>query len=175
MPDRRLDSSRFNDQTQTMERARGKRGATARPPTLEELAFVTLLKACDALQQDLAPVLKAEGLSGTQYNALRILRGAGPEGLVCREIGARMLTHDPDVTRLLDRLESRGLVVRSRERRDRRAVTTRITATGLAALEKLDEPVRAAHRRQFERLGKSRLEALVALLESVRHQAGEGS
>jgi MarR family transcriptional regulator, organic hydroperoxide resistance regulator len=157
-----------------MEQAKGKRGPTARPPTLEELAFVTLLKVSDALQQDLAPVFKAKGLSGTQYNALRILRGAEPDGLVCREIGARMLTHDPDVTRLLDRLEARGLVVRSREGRDRRAITTRITPTGLAALEKLDDPVRAAHRRQFGSLGKTRLEALVALLESVRRQVGEG-
>ena len=97
-----------------------------------------------------------------------------PDGLVRREIGARMLTHDPDVTRLLDRLEAQGLVVRSREGRDRRAITTRVTPKGMVALERLDDPIRAAHRRQFERLGKTRLAALVTLLESLGCQVGEG-
>ena len=81
------------------------------------------------LSRGFAPLLKAEELSSTQYNVLRILRGA-PEGLPCGEIGNRMITRDPDITRLLDRLEKRGLVSRCRETKDRRMVLTRITDKG---------------------------------------------
>ena len=76
-------------------------------------------------------MLKTFGLSPTQYNALRILRGAGDQGRSCSEIAERMINHDPDITRLVDRLERRGLVARSREGRDRRVITTRITLAGL--------------------------------------------
>ena len=98
----------------------------------EEMAFLDLLRTTDMLSRGLIPVLKTEDLSSTQYNVLRILRGA-PEGLACGEIASRMITRDPDVTRLLDRLEKRGLISRCRETKDRRTVMTRITPGGLEA------------------------------------------
>ncbi|HUJ80360.1 MAG TPA: MarR family transcriptional regulator, partial [Candidatus Acidoferrales bacterium] len=84
------------------------------------------------------------------------------------EIAGRMITRDPDVTRLLDRLERRGLISRSRETRDRRTVITRITPEGLKLLSRLDGPVRAAHRRQLGHLGRNRLRALTGLLAAAR-------
>src|SRR6476646_1448962 len=88
--------------------------------SLEESAYLALLRNAYGLEEEVAVWLKPHGLSATQYNALRILRGAGPEGLLCREVGARMLNRDPDITRLLDRLEKHGLVRRPRGKTDRR-------------------------------------------------------
>lgn len=85
----------------------------------EDEAFVNIQRMADALMQGVAAALKPMGLSPTQYNVLRILRGAEPNGLACREIADRMITRDPDITRLLDRLEDRALVARSRDRADR--------------------------------------------------------
>src|SRR5271167_3966247 len=96
----------------------------------EEAVFLDLLRTTDVLSRGLVQVLKTEDLSATQYNVLRILRGA-PGGLACGEIAGRMITRDPDVTRLLDRLEKRGLISRWRETRDRRTVMARITPQGL--------------------------------------------
>src|ERR1700724_4533423 len=92
----------------------------------EEPAFLDLLRTCDLLSRGPAQFLKSEDLSPTQYNVLRILRGA-PGGLPCGEIANRMITRDPDITRLLDRLENHGLVSRCRETKDRRMGLTRIT------------------------------------------------
>lgn len=103
----------------------------------------------------------------TQYNVLRILRGS-PEALPCGEIGSRMITRDPDITRLLDRLENRGLISRRREPEDRRTVLTRITREGMEVLARLDEPVQAAHRRQLAHLGRERLKSLCELLRTAR-------
>ncbi len=141
-----------------------RRGSAACP---EEMAFLDLLRTTDILSRRLIPVLKAADLSATQYNVLRILRGA-PAGLACGEIAGRMITRDPDVTRLLDRLEKRGLISRSRETKDRRTVITRITPDGLKLLSRLDGPVRAAHRRQLGHLGRNRLRALTDLLRAAR-------
>src|SRR5215471_12619391 len=80
----------------------------------EQEAYLSLLRTTDKLQTAIEGELKKFGLTGTQYNALRILRGAGAEGLPCSEIGERMITRDPDITRLLDRLQKRGLVERIR-------------------------------------------------------------
>ena len=103
-----------------------------RPPAaLEERIFLALLKAADALGQEAEQLTRTASLTGTQYNVLRILRGAGPEGLACRGIGERMITHDPDITRLLDRMEKNGLITRERQKDDRRVVKTRITPRGL--------------------------------------------
>src|SRR6266699_6414278 len=110
----------------------------------EEAGFVDLLRTTDMLSRGLIQVLKTEDLSATQYNVLRILRGA-PEGLACGEIASRMITRDPDVTRLLDRLEKRCLISRCRETKDRRSVMAKITRAGLKLLARLDEPVQAAH------------------------------
>jgi len=100
-----------------------------RPGSREETVFLDLLRTCDLLSRRPAQLLKTEDLSATQYNVLRILRGS-PEGLPCGEIAARMITRDPDVTRLLDRMEKRGLISRSRDNKDRRTVIGRITPGG---------------------------------------------
>src|SRR6476660_4124988 len=110
----------------------------------EEDAFLDLLRTCDLLTRGLAHLLKAEDISATQYNVLRILRGS-PAGLPCGEIASRMITRDPDVTRLLDRLERRGLVSRCRDNEDRRMVLTRITEAGQKLLAQLDGPLLDAH------------------------------
>jgi DNA-binding MarR family transcriptional regulator len=114
-----------------------------------------------------ARVLKTEDLSSTQYNVLRILRGTR-EGLPCGEIAARMITRDPDVTRLLDRLEKRGVISRCRETEDRRSVRARITPEGLKVLARLDAPIQDAHRAQLGHLGKARLRMLADLLNAAR-------
>jgi DNA-binding MarR family transcriptional regulator len=133
----------------------------------EEAAFLDLMRTADLLSRALVRVLKSEDLSSTQYNVLRILRGA-PGGLPCGEIASRMITRDPDVTRLLDRLEKRELISRCRETKDRRTVMVRIAPQGLKVLARLDEPVQAAHRQQLGHLGRERLRALTALLEVSR-------
>ena len=140
-----------------------------RPGALEEQVFVNLAHTTDLLARRLEPVLKAAEISPTQYNVLRILRGA-PEGLACGEIGNRMITRDPDITRLLDRLEKRGLVSRCRETKDRRMVLTRITEAGQKLLAQLDGPVLDAHHLQLGHLGPEKLRNLLKLLEEARRQ-----
>jgi len=152
-----------------MKNAPSSRTAKRRPPCAEEVAFVDLLRTCDLLSRPLAQLLKSEDLSATQYNVLRILRGS-PEGLTCGEIASRMITRDPDITRLLDRLEKRGLISRWREARDRRVVMAKITADGLKVLARLDESVEETHRKQLGHMGKEKLRALAALLNDARSQ-----
>jgi DNA-binding MarR family transcriptional regulator len=139
-------------------------------PLLEQDAFMSIQKNADWLMREFEEVLKDENLSPAQYNVLRILRTAGPGGMACHEIGERMITRDPDMTRLLDRLEDRELLTRSREKHDRRVIRTRISQTGLKLLRDLDDPVRSLHRRQLGHLSEKRLRLLVRLLESVREQ-----
>jgi DNA-binding MarR family transcriptional regulator len=136
--------------------------------TLENRIFVALLQAADVLGQEAEQLLKAAGLTGAQYNVLRILRGAEPAGLPCRGIGERMISHDPDMTRLLDRLEKRGLITRMRQTDDRRVVKTRITPQALSLLKTLDQPIRELHKRQFRHMSAARLKILSDLLEEVR-------
>ena len=134
----------------------------------EEVVFLDLLRTSDVLSRRIDYVLKEANLSANQYNVLRILRGA-PEGLPCGEIGNRMITRDPDITRLLDRLEKRELISRCRETKDRRTVLTRITSAGVKLLAELDEPVQQAHREQLGHLGRERLKALSELLRESRN------
>lgn len=115
----------------------------------------------------MAALLKDEGLSATQYNVLRILRGAGEAGCACGEVAARMITKDPDVTRLLDRMEKQGWIARERGTTDRRVVTVRITKAGLTLVHRLDGPVEARHRETLGRLGAPRLSALTGELEAL--------
>jgi DNA-binding MarR family transcriptional regulator len=136
----------------------------------EEAAFLDLLRTTDILSRGLFRVLKSEDLSPTQYNVLRILRGA-PDGLPCGEIASRMITRDPDVTRLLNRLEKRELIARWREAKDRRTVMSRITRQGLKLLARLDDPVQAAHREQLGHLGRERLRTLSEILRISRSAA----
>jgi DNA-binding MarR family transcriptional regulator len=146
-------------------------GGRRRPVELEEDAYVSLLRTADLLSRKVEKVLRVAEVSPTQYNVLRILRGS-PQGLRCREIGSRMITRDPDITRLLDRLEKRGLVARGREATDRRIVLTRITPQGLRLLGRLDAPVTETHRSQLGHLGRQRLHSLLNLLETARQKGG---
>lgn len=138
--------------------------------SLEDEALVALQRTADRLHWRLTEMLKAHGLSPTQYNALRILRGARDEGRACSEIAERMINRDPDITRLVDRLERRGLVSRSREGRDRRVITTRITSAGLELLDALDRPIEEFNRKMLGPLGEQQLRTLIRLLESAREQ-----
>jgi MarR family transcriptional regulator, organic hydroperoxide resistance regulator len=113
-------------------------------------------------------ILKLAGLSHTQYNVLRILRGAGEQGLCCREIAERMITRDPDITRLVDRLERRSLLMRSRDSRDRRVITVRITPAGLKVLKDLDGPMTEYNRKLLSHMDKGDQRKLLELLEAAR-------
>jgi DNA-binding MarR family transcriptional regulator len=134
----------------------------------EEEAFLNLLRTADVLSRGEAVVLKAANLSSNQYNALRILRGAGEEGVTCSELGGRLIERDPDVTRLIDKLEDRGLMQRTRDARDRRVYRNVITSSGLALLASLDEPLVAVHKKQMGHLGQEKLATLIHLLEDAR-------
>jgi DNA-binding MarR family transcriptional regulator len=136
---------------------------------IEEEAFLNVQRTADVLMQALLALLKPCGLSATQYNVLRILRGAGSSGMTCKDIGSRMITPDPDITRLLDRLEKRNLVSRNRARDDRRFVTIQITTPGLELLSQLDSPIRELQVQLFHELGQQRVLQLVDLLEDVRN------
>jgi DNA-binding MarR family transcriptional regulator len=136
--------------------------------SLEEEAYLSLERTSAVLRHALAESLKAYGITGTQLNVLRILRGAQPDGLCRNEIGDRLVAQVPDVTRLLDRMEEAGLVVRERSAEDRRLVRTRITEQGLALLARLDEPLIALHAQQLGHLTPERLRTLIDLLAEVR-------
>jgi DNA-binding MarR family transcriptional regulator len=138
----------------------------------EEEAYLSILRSAEALSWAVTELLKGADLTPTQYNALRILRGAGAEGASCSEVGDRMVTKDSDITRLLDRLEKRGLITRERGVEDRRRITTRITDEGLRLLAELDEPVLELQRRQLGHLGAKRLSALIELLNAAREKVG---
>jgi DNA-binding MarR family transcriptional regulator len=140
---------------------------------LEDRAFIAVQKAADTLGQHAEQLLKGNGLSSAQYNVLRILRGAEPDGLACTEIADRMISHDPDMTRLLDRMEKRSLITRQRQKDDRRVVKTRITASGLDLLRRLDQPVRELHKSQFRRIPAARLKALIELLGEILARGAE--
>lgn len=155
-----------------MNQARDK-SKSLQQPSFEEQVFVTLLRTADALSRGGEELLKAHDLSPTQYNVLRILRGAGENGLACREVGERLISRDPDITRLFDRLESRGLIARAREATDRRVVKTRITKEGLDLLRQLDGPIQEFHRRQLGRMSQRQLRQLYHLLERARELAVE--
>ena len=137
----------------------------------EEDAFLSLWRTADLLSRKLERVLRSAGISPNQYNVLRILRGS-PQGLPCRDIGELMISRDPDITRLLDRLEKANLVSRARETKDRRMVLTRITPQGLRLLADLDRPITDCHREQLGHLGRQRLRNLLELLEVARQKAG---
>jgi DNA-binding MarR family transcriptional regulator len=134
---------------------------------LEDQTFIAIQKAADALGQQAEQLVKAHGLTGAQYNVLRILRGSEPEGLGCGSIGERMISHDPDMTRLLDRMERRSLITRQRQKDDRRVVKTRITSEGLTLLRRLDQPIRELHKRQFRNFSPPQLKALIETLDQI--------
>lgn len=140
--------------------------------SLEHEAYLNLVRTATALMRRETELLKARDLTPPQFNVLRILRGAGSEGLICRAIGERMLTYDPDVTKLLDRLEARGLVTRQRQSTDRRAIVARITPAGLRVLQEVDRPMLDLVVGLLGHLGERRLKTLSTLLEAAREHAG---
>jgi MarR family transcriptional regulator, organic hydroperoxide resistance regulator len=135
---------------------------------LEEEASLNIVRTADVLMLALADVLRPHLLSATQYNVLRILRGAGKDGASCKEIGSRLVARDPDITRLMDRLEQRGLVRRDRAKEDRRVVTHELTRAGLELVNRLDGPIEALHQTAMRHMTVGKLRELVGLLEEVR-------
>ncbi|KAF0249938.1 MAG: MarR family transcriptional regulator [bacterium] len=136
--------------------------------TLEEEALLNIIRTAEVFSWQTSNLFKEMDLTATQYNVLRILRGAGNDGLLCREISERMLTKDPDITRLLDRLELRGFILRNRDSRDRRIITVKITNEGLETLNSLDKPVKEHNQKLLGHLSEEQLQQLISLLELAR-------
>lgn len=139
--------------------------------SLQEEAFLNLQRTANLQLQALSRFLRANEVTPTQYNALRILRGSHPESLPCKEVGKRMVTPVPDVTRLLDRLEARGLVERQVDGRDRRVVLAGISAVGLELLTAIDDPLDRWLIELLEPLSDRELSTLIRLAEKCRSRA----
>jgi DNA-binding MarR family transcriptional regulator len=135
--------------------------------TLEREIYLLLQHLSGELIHELATLLRPAGITPEQYHVLRILQDAGAAGAPLTAIGERSPAGDPDVTRLLDRLEQRGLARRAREDSDRRVVTARITSDGRRLLATLEAPVAALHARQLGPLGDRGLETLRKLLRAA--------
>ncbi|HEX8173101.1 MAG TPA: MarR family transcriptional regulator [Thermoanaerobaculia bacterium] len=140
--------------------------------SVQEEFVLGLVRTAQQLSLPFEEVLRESRLSSSQYNVLRILRGAGDEGLPCGEISQRMVQRDPDLTRLLDRLEQRGLVARSRGTEDRRVVRASITKEGLRLLAELDDPVEERLKKSLRHVSQQDLRTLVELLDRVRNPEG---
>lgn len=147
--------------------SKARHSASKREVCVEEVVYLELLRTADILSRGVVQVLKEEDLSANQYNVLRILRGSS-DGLACGGIANRMITRDPDVTRLLDRLERRKLIERGRDPQDRRTVMAKITREGLKLLASLDQPILQMHRKQLGHLGAEGLRNLQRLLLEAR-------
>jgi MarR family transcriptional regulator, 2-MHQ and catechol-resistance regulon repressor len=135
---------------------------------LEEEAILNLIRTADFFQRALQQQTRRWGVTATQYNILRILRGAQPEGLPCAAIGARMLTAEPDVTRLLSRLKKIKFVAQHRDQHDGRVVWTQITESGLKLLREMDPLVRKLPASMLGHVSKADLRQLIRLLELAR-------
>lgn len=144
---------------------RGTAGQASRK--LGEAGVIAVLRLANRMALEVSALLKPHGLTPSQYNALRILRGAGDGGVTCGQMAERMINRDPDITRLIDRLERAGWATRQRDGADRRVVTTRITAAGLELLAGLDAEVATFDRSLFSRVDDARLKQLVEILEEV--------
>lgn len=143
--------------------------------SLKEEAALSIARTAAVLDHQISQALKAHALTPSQYNVLRILRGAGAEGLCRNEVGARLVTQVPDVTRLLDRMEDTGLISRQRGSADRRYVTTRITRKGLELVDKLDKPMRALLQTLLGHVSEKSLRAVVAGLAEVREKPDDAT
>lgn len=139
-----------------------------KPLSPEQEVLLTIERTADAFHRKIVEFLKPHGLSTTQYNVLRILRGAGKDGLPCGAIAERMVTRDPDITRLLDRMEKMGYIGRARGNVDRRVVRVTITASALKLLKDLDKPLQEFGIGLVRNLSKSQMEQLVELLDEAR-------
>jgi DNA-binding MarR family transcriptional regulator len=139
-------------------------------PTLEEEAGVSIQRTAAILGHAFAEALREYGITATQYNVLRILRGAGRDGLCRNEVRDRLVAQVPDATRLLDRMVELDLISRDRDGPDRRFVTARITAKGSKLVNELDEPVRRLARARLGHLGRVKLQQLLDLLAEARRE-----
>jgi len=139
--------------------------------SLEQEAHLNIARTEAALRAHMDQVLKPFGISPTQYNVLRILRGAGKEGLCRNEIRDRLVDRMPDVTRLLDRMEETGWVTRTRGTEDRRMVSTHLTKAGADLVDSLDEPVAEEHERRLGHLTRTQLRTLIDLLAAAREKS----
>jgi DNA-binding MarR family transcriptional regulator len=137
--------------------------------SLEEEAALSIVRTAAALEHTFAQAMRPYDITPTQYNVLRILRGAGTDGLCRNEVGQRLIRQVPDVTRLLDRMEELDLIARQRGSKDRRYVTTTITRKGLELLKKLDAKVDQMHQEQLGHVDHARLQQLIRLLDAARH------
>jgi DNA-binding MarR family transcriptional regulator len=135
---------------------------------LEEEVYLEILRTSQVSTRWVVEALRGADLTPAQFNVLRILQGAGAAGLASGRIAERMVNHDPDLTRLLDRLEARGWVEKARDARDRRVVNAKITKTGSEAVAEATRAVRDRLRAAMGGIGAVRLEELADLLESVR-------
>jgi DNA-binding MarR family transcriptional regulator len=134
----------------------------------QEEAYLNVVRTAARLMDAVEDLLRPHGLSGPQYNVLRILRGAQPGGLCRNDLRDRMITRMPDMTRLLDRMEEAGLVTRTREGDDRRMVLTRITDAGLRLVDELDSPIAALHQAKIGHLSEEQVRSLIDLLTLAR-------
>jgi DNA-binding MarR family transcriptional regulator len=145
-----------------------KPGKGRRQTSPEEEVYLSIIRTAEALTWGVSETLKVADLTPAQYNVLRILRGAAPEGATCGQISERMVTKDSDITRLLERLDTRGLITRERDAQDRRYITVKITPDGLSLLATLDEPIALCHKRQIGHLRREQLTSLCKLLDVAR-------
>jgi DNA-binding MarR family transcriptional regulator len=137
--------------------------------TLRQEAQLNIVRTANVLNDSFEQMLKPHGITGTQYNVLRILRGAEPDGLCRNEVSQRLLNRMPDATRLLDRMEEAGLVTRERSSSDRRLVTTRITRKGRQIVDDLDDAADQQHEQALGHLSEQQLKTLIKLLTLVRN------
>lgn len=136
--------------------------------SLEEEALLNLLRTADRLNRAFHQQVRTWGVTSTQYNVLRILRGAHPAALTCSDIGLRMIAADPDITRLLGRLKALKLIRQNRDRHDRRVVWTRISDAGLELLKQMDPVVQKLPIEMLGNLSQQELRELIRLLEMGR-------
>ncbi len=132
-------------------------------------ATIALMRTADLVRRSIASVIEPYGITPQQYNVLRILRGAGADGLPTLEIAERMIEQTPGITRLIDRLEAKKLVRRVRCEKDRRQVFCHITDEGLSVLAELDRPIRDAEDASLTTLSERQLTQLLSLLERARN------
>lgn len=141
--------------------------------SVEAEAYLDLVRTAGVLARQVDLLLKPYGLTATQYNVLRILRGVGEDGATCTSISERMINSDPDVTRLLDRMEKAGLITRTRSRSDRRVVLTKLAPPGLKLLARLDREIDNLHVSQFQGMSKKAISELIDRLDALRAAAAE--
>jgi DNA-binding MarR family transcriptional regulator len=151
--------------------------------SVQQELILNVLRTADHFSRSFEELLRPYNLSSPQYNVLRILRGvtstdslrgvkAEPQGIPCKCISEKMITRDPDITRLLDRLEARNLITRQRDGKDRRVVYTRITEEGLRVLAELDQLVLDFHIQALAHMSEETMLQMIEQLEGIRSVGG---